>query len=76
TCTAMPTQARPTHSLFRSPIRDAFQQKPKRPSCRLIAPSAEGALSKMVERNPRRYVQVTMKRRTTVIRLEKSNIAD
>jgi hypothetical protein len=30
----------------------------------------------MVERNPRRYVQVTMKRRTTVIRLEKSNIAD
>lgn len=64
-----------THSLFLSPILENFQHKPKTPSCR-ITPSGEGLLSKIVFRKPRRYVHVTMKRRMTVMRLEKSKIAD
>lgn len=64
-----------THSLFLSPILENFQHKPKTPSCR-ITPSGEGLLSNIVFRKPRRYVHVTMKRRMTVMRLEKSKIAD
>lgn len=73
----MATQAMPTHSDLRSPIRDAFQQKPSSPPCRSMVPvSGLGLLSKMVCRNPRRKVHVTMKRRMTVMRLEKSKMAD
>lgn len=49
---------------------------PSSPSCRLMAPSGAAALSKIVARKPRKYVQVTIKRRMTVIRLEKSKMAD
>jgi hypothetical protein len=73
--TAMRIQATLTYSLFLSPMRDAFQQIPLNPSC-LTVPSGAFSESKIVFRRLRRYVHVTVNRRITVKRLEKSKIAD
>jgi hypothetical protein len=82
-CIATAMQARLTYGLNLSPILLSFQQKPTIPECFWRPPAAvawegsgEGALSKILGRRRRRYVQVQTMSSRQVMREEKEKIAD